>query len=84
MTKPKVKKPVERKFKHGEIVGKVEDRFLLEILSRLCDAYTAAWNKVGELVGISIYDALKDNGTPRDFGISDLTGEVKYMGRTQK
>lgn len=84
MTKPKAKKPVERKFKHGEVIGKVEDMLLLDILDNLGNAYTAAWKKVGSLVGLAPYNLTKPNGTPRDVGLDTYTGELKYLGRTKK
>jgi len=77
-------KPTVRKFKHGEVVGVVKDELLLELIDRLCDAYTAAWTLVGKQIGINPYDPRKPNGTPRDFALNSITGEVLYLGRTQK
>ena len=83
-TKPKAKKPVERKFKHGEIVGKIDDEFLLASVMDAGNRTEFVWREIGKRLGVDIYFKGVPHGRPAYFVMSCDTGELRYTGRTQK
>jgi hypothetical protein len=73
-----VSKPKVRKFKKGEVVGRIEDDFTATAIIKLEEIRRSFWNQIGMKLGFEPYDeALQGRG----FSYDPKTREVTYFGK---